>query len=220
MLEGSAGLWFLVSQLLLCGWILPPAQVNPSLPSFGRDTVLVYRSSNEKEGAFVVRIAKFSPERYVEWEDTNAQGTVLMTTKAVNDARELVSFRLFQAGVDTSDKNATTLWLSRRMYRELKTKPKAKFAVDGIATAITMLGNDQLTIEVNRSPQSVPVIKTKDERGAERWFIDLEENPLMVNLLVRDYRQKLVSITTDRPNSLRWIKDKKLKQVAAPDRRR
>ena len=62
---------------------------------------------------------------------------------------------------------------------------------------------------MNRSTRSLPVIKTKDERDTERWFLDMAENPLLVNLLVRNYQQKLASITTDRANTLRWIKDRK-----------
>lgn len=181
----------------------------PLLPPFGRDTVLVYRSSNESEGAFVVRIARFSPDRYFEWEDTTTQGTILIPAKAVDEAHALVNYQLFQGGVDTRGKNATTLWLSRRVYRELKDNTKVKFDLDALPTQVTVLGTDQMTIEVNRAPRSVPVIKTKDEHGTERWFLDSEDNPLLVNLLVRKYQQKLTSITTDRSNTLRWIKDKK-----------
>jgi len=204
--------------LHLCGMLailLPSisylAQVpaDQSLPPFGRDTVLVYKSSNENEGAFVVRIAVFAPERYFEWEDSTTQGTILMPANVVSDARAFVNYQLFQAGVDTKGKDATTLWLSRRMYRELKENPKVKFTIDALPTAVTVLGSGQMTIEVNRASLSVPVIKIKDDRGAERWFLDLEENPLLVNLQVRNYQQKLASITTDHPNTLRWIKDKK-----------
>ena len=95
------------------------------------------------------------------------------------------------------------------MFRKLKENQKPKLMIDGLPTLVTVLGSDQMAIEVNRSPRSVPVIKTRDERGAERWFLDLEDNPLLVNLLVRNYQQKLASITTDRPNTLRWIKGKK-----------
>ena len=61
----------------------------------------------------------------------------------------------------------------------------------------------------NAACTAVPVVKISDERGTERWFIDLEDNPLLVNFLHRNYQQKLISITTDRPNTLRWIKSNK-----------
>jgi hypothetical protein len=56
----------------------------------------------------------------------------------------------------------------------------------------------------------LPVIKVNDDRGSERWFLDSEENPLLVKHAIRQFCQILASITTDRSNTLRWIKGKKL----------
>ena len=201
--------FFVLALLLPFNLQAPQAPSGAPLPQFGRDTVLVYKSSNEAEGAFIVRIAQFQPDRYIEWEDSTTQGTILMPAKTVEEARGLANFQLFEAGVDTRGKNATTLWLSRRIYRELKQGPKVKFDVDGLPTLVTVLGVDRMDVDVNRVPTSVPVLKTRDERNSERWFLDLEDNALLVNLLVRDYRQRLTSITTDKANTLRWIKDKK-----------
>lgn len=184
------------------------AQSAAGLPAFGRDTVLVYKSSLESNNVFVVRVAEFAPDRHVEWEDSTTQGTIFIPAKAVVDAPAFSGWDLFQGGVDTRGKNTTTLWLSRRIFRALKQKDKVKLTIDGLATFVTVIGNDQMTIEINRSATPVPVIKTKDERGVERWFLDAEDNPLMVNLLFRGYEEKLASITTDRPNTLRWIKKK------------
>jgi hypothetical protein len=209
MLEAVSRIWFLMALLVPLSPTAPQTNSDSSLPPFGRDTVLVYKSSNEKEGPFIVRIATFAPDRHIEWEDTTTQGTIFLPAKVVSAARALVNYQFFQAGVDSRSKDATTLWISQRVYREMKASPKVKFMIDGLSTTVTMLGNDHLTIEVNRTGRSLPVIKTKDERGAERWFLDDEGNPLLVNLLVRNYRQQLASITTDRANTLRWIKDRK-----------
>jgi len=187
-----------------------PPEKEPALPVFGRDTVLVYRGSNENEGAFVVRIAEFTPDRYVEWEDSTTQGTIFMPAKAVTDARGFTNWRLYEGGVDTRGKDATTLWLSARIFRELKQNQKAKIMMDSLPTLVTLTGSDQLVVEVNRSQRPVPVIKTRDERGGERWFLDMEDNALLVNSIYSNYRQRLTSITTDRPNTLRWIKGKKI----------
>lgn len=211
---------FLIFLSVLAGFPLQssPSASQAALPPFGRDTVLVYKSSIEGDNTFVVRIAQYLPDRHFEWEEGSVQGTILLPAKALEDARSLVNFQLFQAGVDARARNATTLWLSRRIYRELKGGQKLKLELDGIATTVHVQGPDQMTIEVNRTPRSLPVIKTKDEYGTERWFLDLEDNPLLVNLYVRQYQQKLTSITTDRPNTLRWIKDKKRRQATEDGR--
>ena len=191
-----------------------PARVlsrEASLPAFGRDTVLVYKSEMEQDiKSFVVRIAEFFPDRFIEWEDSVTQGTIFMPASAVQDARGFVNSSLFEAGVDTKGKQATTLWLSRRLFRELKEKKKVKVALDSIDTWVTLDSNDQVPVEVNRTIMNLPAIKTVDERQSVRWFLDSEENPLLLKHVLRRYTQILASITTDRPNTLRWIKGKKL----------
>ncbi len=133
-----------------------------------------------------------------------------MTQKAVTTARTFVNARLFEGGVDTKGKDTTTLWLSQQVFRELKAKSRTKLAIDSIEGWMTVEGSDQLVVQVNRTPVTLPVIKVKDDRGQERWFLDQEENPLLVKHVYRTFNQTLTSITTDRPNSLRWIKGKKL----------
>ncbi len=187
------------------------SEVESPLPPFGRDTVMVWKIQNQDYNSeFVVRIAEFSPDRYLEWEDTKTQGTIFMPSRDIEAAKGFVSANLFESGMDSRGKNATTLWLSQRIYRELKDKKKTKCDLDGVSALLTYRGDDHLTVEVNGSPRELPVVKISDDRGSERWFLDQEENPLMVRHLIRSYDQTLTSITTDRPNTLRWIKGKKL----------
>ena len=80
---------------------------------------------------------------------------------------------------------------------------------------LTYQGDGDIEIEVNRSARTLPVIKVSDDRGGERWFLDQEENPLMLRHIVRTFTQVLTSITTDRSNTLRWIKGKKLANLPA-----
>jgi hypothetical protein len=181
------------------------------LPAFGRDTVLVWKIQNQNsEADFVVRIAEFSPDRFLEWEDGFTQGTIFMPNRDIVEAKGYVGSNLFESGVDKRSKNVTTLWLSQKMYRDLKERQKVKCVLDGVACSLMHQGDGRLTVEVNRSPKELSVIKVLDDRGSERWFLDQEENPLMVKHLVRKFNQTLTSITTNRANTLRWIKGKKL----------
>ncbi len=184
---------------------------SPSLPVFGRDTVLVYRVQNQEDTSeFVVRIAEFLPDRYVEWENSTTQGTIFMPNRAILSAKTFVTTSLFEGGVDTRGKDKTTLWLSRQIYRDLKEKKRAKVDLDGIEGWLNVEGSDQISVDVNRSPISLPVIKVKDDRGSERDFLDQEDNPLMIRHSIRKYCETLATVTTDKPNTLRWIKGKKL----------
>jgi hypothetical protein len=206
----TRGLIFLLS-LLLVRSTLWTAPADPGLPQFGRDTVLVWKTSNQEENSsFVVRIAEFEPGRFIEWENSITQGTVYMTPDAVAKARVFINSRLFDAGMDTKSKDSLILWLSRQVYQELKAKGKAKLSIDSVQGLMVFEGTDEIVVEINKSPVKVPVIKVKDDRGQERWFLDREDNPLMVKHVFRAYTQTLASINTDRPNTLRWIKGKKL----------
>jgi hypothetical protein len=182
-----------------------------ALPAFGRDTVLVWKIQNmEYDASFVVRIAQFLPDRFLEWEDAQTQGTIFMTNQSIVSARGFVNSSLFKSGEDARGRDATTLWLSQRIYRDLKENKKAKCMLDGVAGMLKYNGEDQLVIAVNRSERALPVIKVLDDRGSERWFLDQEDNPLMLSHRIRKFSQTLTSITTDKSNTLRWIKGKKL----------
>jgi hypothetical protein len=182
-----------------------------NLPPFGRDTVLVWKIMNaDVESSFVIRIASFSPDRFMEWESENNQGTVFMPASDLQNAKGYSSRSLFEAGVDKRSNKSTTLWLSRKIYRELKAKGKAKCRLDGVGATFEYLGQDSLTVEVNKSAENLPVIKATDGRGSEYWFLDQEDNPLLLKHAVRHYNQILSVISTDRPNALRWIKGRML----------
>ena len=198
--------------LLLCS-VVPVRARQPAsgLPDFGRDTVLMWKIRNlEYKADFVVRIAQFLPDRYIEWEDDVTQGTVFMPGEDIEAAKGYVNSNLFKSGSDTKGHRATTLWLSRNIYRELKANKKAKCVINGSEGRFAALGEDALDVEVNRKILSLPVLKVMDDRKEERWFLDVEDNPLMVFHRFRHYSQTLTGITTDRPNTLRWIKGKKL----------
>jgi hypothetical protein len=204
----------LIAALIFCS-LSPMAGGSSSaeneLPAFGRDTVLVWKVSNQQYSEnFVVRIAEFTPDRYLEWEDSRTQGTIFMPNRDIVAAKGFVTANLFESGTDTRGKGNTALWVSQRIFRMLKEKKKAKCNLDGVSGSLVYKGDARLEVEVNRSSMVLPVITVTDDRGGERWFLDQEENPLMIRYAVRNFVQVLTSITTDRPNTLRWIKGRKL----------
>jgi hypothetical protein len=133
-----------------------------------------------------------------------------MTNRALMAGKHFVNASLFKAGGDTNGQDATTLWLSRQTYRNLKEGKESKLFIDSIESRITNEGEGEITVEVNGVPTILPVLKIRDERGSERWFLDREDNLLLAKHIVRKYTQTLVSISTNRTNTLRWIKGKKL----------
>lgn len=193
--------------LLLFAALAVMAPASASLPEFGRDTVLVWNvRSGEYEGNFVVRIAEFLPDRLLEWEDEQTQGTVFMAARDLENAKAFATTRMFESGINTNKKGVTTLWLSGRMFRDLKEKKKTKCMLDGAPAVLTNKGEDQVEVEVNRSTMLLPAIRVADDRFGERWFLDDQDNPLLLKHQVRQFTQTLTSVTTNRKGTLRWIK--------------
>jgi hypothetical protein len=194
-----------------CGAFLVFAGTETQLPAFGRDTVLVWKIlSAAYEKSFVARIASFSPDRFIEWEDERYQGTLFISQHDLNDAKGYENSNLFSSGRDIKSNNTSALWLSEKIFLELKEKKKAKFYLDGVMTKATYIGLDHIPVEINRSKTELPVIKFSDDRGMEWSFLDRQDNPIMVRQSTHNYSQTLVSITTDRSNTLRWIQGRKL----------
>jgi hypothetical protein len=182
-----------------------------ALPEFGRDTVLVYNIQNLDYSAnFVIRIAQFLPDRYFEWEDELSQGTVFIPGRDIDSSKGYVNSNLFKSGSDTRGSSSTTVWLSRQIFSELKAKKKVKCMINGTPGAFTYQGEDTFAVEVNRTSRVLPVIKVMDDRKEERLFLNQEDNPLMLSHRFRKFSQTLTSITTDKSNTLRWIKGRKL----------
>jgi len=181
------------------------------LPEFGLGTVLVWKiEGQEYEKSFVARLASFAPDRFLEWENETGQGTVLMPERAVADAKGYEISSLFARGKDKKTRNETALWLSRHVFTELKEKKTAKWNLNGVASKLSFIDEGSVAVEVNRNVVTLPVIRAADDRNGEWSFLDLPGNPLMISYEVRNYRQSLSSITTGAPDSLRWIKGRKL----------
>jgi hypothetical protein len=197
----------------ITSWSFPSGNES-RLPKFGRDTVLVWEVAlQDATRDFVARIAGFSPDLLMEWEDMQSQGAVFMPNRDILEAKGYTNKKLFKPGMDTRSENETTLWLSRKIFRDLKEKKKVKCDIDHVPGRMTYEGDGEITVEVNGSPMALPVIKVRDDRGSEKWFLDLEENPLMVKHALRNYVQTLDSITTNRENTLRWLKGRKLQRL-------
>ena len=181
------------------------------LPEFGLGTVLVWKIEGpEYEKIFVARLASFQPDRFIEWESEEGHGTVLMPESAVANAKGYETSSLFAGGRDKKTRNEMTLWLSRGVFAELMEKKTARWNLNGVASRLRLIGEGSVSIEVNRNVMELPVIRAADDRNAEWSFLNLPENPLLVRYEVRNFSQSLSSITTGAPDSLRWIKGRKL----------
>lgn len=190
------------------------AENDVKLPRFGRDTVLVWDTqSGNSTASFVIRIASFHPNLLLEWEDGISQGTVSIPSRDLSEARGYVNKKLFLQGMDTRSDNETTLWLSRKIFLALKESGEVKCYIDRTPGKMKFEGEEELLVKINGALLALPAIRVKDDRGAVRWFLDREDNPLLIQYELRHFSQTLKSISTDRRDTLRWLKGRKLERL-------
>jgi hypothetical protein len=209
-----------VSVIVLIAVIRGGSAAEFTPPEFGPGTVLVWKIEGpEYERSFVARLASFLPDRFFEWENEAGQGTVFLPERAVAEAGGYETSSLFAVGKDKKTRNEMTLWLSRRVFTELKEKKTARWNLNGVASKLSFIEEGSIPVEINRNVVELPVIRAADDRRAEWNFLDQPENPLMIRYEVRNYRQTLASITTGAPDSLRWIKGRKLPDATSENRK-
>ncbi len=205
---------FSILTVCLLAVCIGSAETDPMLPDFGQDTVLVWESGTQGgTSTFVVRLASFYPDRLMEWEDRISQGSLLISNRDLLEADGYVNNKLFKQGMDIRSDDETTLWLSRKTFKALKEKKEAKCTIDRVAGKMTYEREDFFSVEVNGSPILLPIIIVRDDRGSEKWFLDNEDNPILIKYILRQYKKTLISITTNRKNTLRWLRGQKLQRL-------
>lgn len=180
----------------------------PSGSSFKLDTgaTLVWDSdARGRTSEFIVRIAEFEPDRHFEWESRAQQGTIRIPAQVLKESKKITFARLFDNGVDIERADFLTLWLSERIYQELKQAGRSKIIVDALQDEFVVMETVPYSLMLDRRPTAVSAIKVKDGRGATWLFLDSAENPVMLEYQTQYYVQKIRYMTT-KGNILRWIR--------------
>ena len=85
---GKIGRYLLVTSVLFAAaWCFSSGH-DEKIPVFGKDTVLVWEIPLEGFSTdFVVRLACYSPDLLMEWEDDRSQGTVFIPRQEIMNAK-------------------------------------------------------------------------------------------------------------------------------------
>jgi riboflavin synthase len=196
-----------VSLFLLMGVLTGATLFGTSLPNPGQ-TVLIYQNVTAgRETPMIVRVARFKPDIFMEWESTSHQGTIHLYQEAVRNGKTYIIESLFEAGVDAESPQAVTLWLSEKMFRELREKGQAKINLNNVGTKIRLTGTETYQLQVDKKGVEVPVIRLEDERKNVWIFQDDSTNPLLLEFSTTRYRRYLKSVVTSSWTGLKWIKE-------------
>lgn len=170
-------------------------------------SILVYTSvSGDQENQFVIRIARFLPDRVFEWETTAFQGTVHLHRAAVESAETLTYGRLFEAGVGFETSDTITKWLSNTMYHEIKKGSPVKFKLNQMKAEFVLEGTETFTLLLDGKEIQVPAIRIKDSRRGTWLFQDSPDNPVLLKYVSPYFREELKRVSNDADNRLRWLR--------------
>ena len=184
-----------------------------STPLFGGDflvgpkSILVYRNEDrlQRESQFVLRLARYRPDIFLEWESRSHQGTLHLYRKAVQEATVFHFSSLFEVGVDMESRDAMTVWLSEKVYRELTEQGSSKVRLNRLPAKMSLTEEGTFTLTVDKQVVEIPVIHVEDDRKGFWTFYKNPENPLLVAYRSTYFSQHLKTVSTAPTNKLRWI---------------
>jgi len=175
--------------------------------TFDEKTILVYENqTGEESHQFVLRIARFQPDIFLEWESLNHQGTIHLRKNAVVDAKKLTVGGLFEAGVDVESKDVMTNWLSVSLYRQLIQFGKANAQLNRHKIKMNLVREETRQLTVDKDQVEVPVVRIEDSQKGF-WIVHKDpKNPVVIEYQSQHYHMLLRRISTSKSNNLRWIK--------------
>lgn len=169
-------------------------------------SILVYSSIIDGENRqFVIRIARFLPDRVFEWENTAFQGTVHLHRSAVETAEKLTYGKLFEAGVEYESSDTVTKWLSGKMYRALSEGSPVKYKLNNLEAEFVLDGREVYKLMLDGEEMEIPAIRIKDSRKGVWLFQDDPDNPLLLKYVTPYFREELTRVSNSQNNQLRWI---------------
>ena len=173
----------------------------------GPKSILVYKSADrqQKISQFVLRVARYRPDIFLEWESLSHQGTLHLYQDAVQKAEIFHLSSLFEVGVDMESGDAMTMWLSGKVYQELTEKGSARIRLNRLPVELKVTDEDIAEITLDKKVVEIPVIKVQDDRNGLWTFYKNPENPLLVAYRSTYFSQHLDTVSTSSTNKLRWI---------------
>jgi len=196
-----------LAAFLMCVFLLGSGSLAGADLKLGSNSILIYenRPLRGREAQFVVRLARYGPDIFLEWESSADQGTIQLYKKAVEKAQAFTLSALFEVGVDIESAETMTIWLSRRSFDELITKRKSKIRINRLPVQMQLKAEGTFLLSVNGEDLEIPVIQVEDERKGVWTFHRDPDNPVLVEYTSPYFHQQLKRVSTSPSNKLRWI---------------
>lgn len=147
-------------------------------------SVLTYHLLNiTKEYDFVVSDLVIGNDISLKWkmtEPVNYSGSVKMSSAAIDTATKIVDN--FSDGSSFNMVDKTTIWLSRKLYKLIKSQSPAKINIDNKDEILNFVRNEKYPVKVDGVQKDLDVIVAESATGSKFWLLDNPQYPLIIKM--------------------------------------
>ena len=159
-------------------------------------TLTYHLVNGDNQYDFIVDNLKIDKEVSFKWtmgEPVNNTGSVTMSSKALGESTKIVNY--FSDGATQNMEEETTVWLSRKIYEQIKNKKPIDISIDGTTEILNFKNNEKLKIKADGADEEVNVLYAETESGNKLWILDEPQNPLIIKMQV-GFTIELISVSS------------------------
>lgn len=153
-------------------------------PKFGPGTRIAYEVDYRGETYdFIVYIEKRDREgiriRYSMTDDARTHGMIMLTSDALKESRAQNNY--FN-GSDLYLNASTTVWVSEKVYSELKDQKYSRIDPGEGEEKFNLTGEAKMDLPFGDKLKKVKVLIAESESGKSYWILDDKKNPLILKM--------------------------------------
>lgn len=160
------------------------AQDNKGTSWMKNGSTLYYKvTTPDKKYDFIAGDLKLDKDLAFSWsmsEPVKSKGKVFMASGAINEATSVINY--FKDGTSQNLETETTVWLSRKVYKSLKSQTSTDISIDGTKETLKYAGTEKYTFTLDGEAVTIEVLKATTPTNNKLWILDNPEFPLIIKM--------------------------------------
>jgi hypothetical protein len=158
------------------------SETPPSLPWLKAGAVLTWKLDMGYD--FGATVKALTPDLVFDYKMTNdsgTAGTVTIKEAALKDST--VQHNYFMGGPLTLE-NETTVWVSKKVYKALKTAEPLVISPDAINETLKFVKTEKYAVTLDGKPAELDVLYGETDKGHKFWILDNPDNPIICKMVI------------------------------------
>lgn len=110
----------------------------------------------------------------------NYTGSVKISDMAIDTATAMIAN--FENGSSLNMQDKTTVWLSRKLYKMLKSQAPAKITIENTSEIFNYVRNENYPVKIDGTEQKLDVMLAQSTTGNKIWILDYPQYPLIIQM--------------------------------------